>query len=1230
MRIDPKHYLTSSRKLDRPRMRKLPAVLLLTLVIRECSASTCPTGFTGLACDESCLSSLTATCPSHQFETPCSPPFQRTCAACTGAIDTTLDTPVYDGTNRASATHRKHQLIDDDGGFENLKLDPAVVTQALPAVQSASDFTAWSDVMFTKNPWEGKGSVYVVRDEGKGFGGSNGYLKLTPGSSVAVFVDVSSVDWINNEADVALDYRKGVAYSFSARFFSNQNQDATLTVILHSTLIEQTVYYSKSLSFSGIQNKYKSYTGLIDFRQLKETNSLRKQMYFILNYERGDEDLIIDNLFLSPSLVDDAFFDPHGVEIQAVTTDYWLASNGNEEQSAVLQRDDSMNYYLIIFENYPQIIQFSYSLSSDMIDSQDSLTSMVSFFLETKVSHNEGSNSDVNPTTIIMYLSSDAGDSKLLVKQDLNEGDEVTLQGTATLTVEQLQTGKLIIENTRAALVLVHYVHLTILPDSCAVTECTRNTEYAFVNGECRPCSVETPCVAGQRTVGCSFGLYSNEATCEACPTTASMQGGAWVEGEQECTYECAEGLWYDRSVPECKPCSTDLSCATGQHILACGLENDKACVACAGLDPTNPGQAYLTPDAMGTCLEGCLPGYFHWNLETAHDETPLCFPCTGSVCGSEGSFRTRSGLQYTTECGADRDSTCRLCRTQDENAVIISSGGALGEWCDLHCVAGFRKCELYAFTPDRLPAHVDTFEFLQNGTVPSSELLLDYTARSILQIEGTVAFYSLEFGVKFRVCVSLVDNEVTRVSETEKCVVTETPRLPASSASNILKFLATPPEVPFKATVFAREFTLLPGQTPTHFQVTFSGAAPTETSAEPIMHVFQTSLEVQVVPEASCEAENVDEEHIQRCRMCDDAITRIPGNASYRISDDCEWGCNKHFEYNAELHECVSCRDPECPVGHVWADCGVCTPCAALSIANAAYTGRGQLRYDNQSCPFQCNHGYYLAEDEDGNFVCEPCSLRNCSIVSFPAFEEECTPFEDTQCVACDVCGTGEIELSPCNETSDTVCESCNASLLPAPGPNGADPFFYEINGCDWTCPFPFVKDSINRRCIDCDPRCEVGYYEQHSCTLENQFTGCAPCTAIPPNAAPVSAGRIQGLNHSCEWECTNGTVLAPTQDACIPPPETTPPPASTLQEIAAQAPPDCASPIDGAPKCSLGYFLDTSNPSAAAPCGSCSPCPAAPPDSVFKTPGECAWSCRYPLIRLGEECKTLATGFL
>ena len=1229
MRIDPKHYLTSSKKFNRPRMRKLPAVLLLTLVIRECSASTCPTGFTGLACDESCLSSLTATCPSHQFETQCSPPFQRTCAACTGAIDTTLDTPVYDGTNRASATHRKHQLIDDDGDFEKLKLDSAVVTQALPAVQSAPEFTKWSDVMFSKQTWQGKGSVYVVRDVGKGVGGSNGYLKMTPGSSVVVDVDVSSVRWINNEADVTFDYRKGVAYSFSARFFSNKNQDATLTVMLRPFLPDSDNYYSKSLSFSGIKNTYESYTGLIDFRQLKGTNDLNKHMYFILSYERGVEDLIIDNLFLSPSLVDDAFFDSYAQQDVQVT-DYWLVPVNDQDQKAPVWKIEETSY-LIIYHNSSENSKFRYrySLSSDITDSQDLPSATVSFFLETKVSHKKGTSLDDNPTTIIMYLTSDAGDTKLLVKQDLNVDDEVTLQGTATLTVEELQTGKLVIENTRAAPVFVDYVHLTILPDSCAVTECTRKRDYGFVNGDCRPCDVETPCEAGQRTVGCSFGLYSNEAMCEDCLATDSMKDGEWVEGEQECSYKCADG-WYDRSVSECKPCSTDLSCATGQQVLECGLENDNACVACAGLDATNPGQVYLTPSVMGTCSQGCLPGYFQWNLETAQDETPLCFPCTGSVCGTEGSFRTRSGLQYTTECAADRDSTCRLCRTRDENAVVISSGGALGEWCDVHCVAGFRKCELYAFTPDRLSAHVDTFEFLGNGTVPLGEILLDYTARSILQIEGTVVFYSLQFGVEFRVCVSLIDSEVAQASNTEKCVVTETPLLPSSSTPNTHQFLAAPPEVPFKATVFARDFIPNPGVTPTHFQVTLQGSAPEPYPAEPIMHVFQTSLEVQIVPEASCDAENLDEEHILRCRKCDDATTLIPGNASYKISDDCEWECNKHYEYNAEMHECVYCRDPECPIGHVWSKCGECTPCAPLSIANAEYTGRGQLRYNNLSCPFECNTGYYLANDENSNFVCEPCSLRNCSVVSFPAFQEACTPYEDTQCVACDVCGTGEIELSPCNETSDTVCESCNVSLLPAPGPNGADPFFYEINGCDWTCPFPFVKDSINHRCIDCDPRCEVGYYEQQSCTLENHFTGCAPCTAIPSNAVPVSAGRIQGLNHSCEWECTNGTVLAPTQDACIPPPETTPPPASTLQEIAAQAPPDCASPIDGAPRCSLGYFLDTSNPSSAAPCGSCSPCPATPPDSVFKTPGDCAWSCRYPLIRIGDECKTLATGFL
>jgi hypothetical protein len=111
-------------------------------------------------------------------------------------------------------------------------------------------------------------------------------------------------------------------------------------------------------------------------------------------------------------------------------------------------------------------------------------------------------------------------------------------------------------------------------------------------------------------------------------------------------------------------------------------------------------------------------------------------------------------------------------------------------------------------------------------------------------------------------------------------------------------------------------------------------------------------------------------------CRAC----RNRPGN---QCPWDCFWGCQGTYTGGWETQEWLI----ECKAGCV--ESLNCNP----PIANASHTGPGTVNNDPDSCPFNCNAGFYLA-----NGVCVPCQMCDAG-----KWLQNCTGSDAGRCVNCD-----------------------------------------------------------------------------------------------------------------------------------------------------------------------------------------------------------------------------------
>ena len=283
--------------------------------------------------------------------------------------------------------------------------------------------------------------------------------------------------------------------------------------------------------------------------------------------------------------------------------------------------------------------------------------------------------------------------------------------------------------------------------------------------------------------------------------------------------------------------------------------------------------------------------------------------------------------------------------------------------------------------------------------------------------------------------------------------------------------------------------------------------------------------------------------------------------------ADDCPWGCNAgYFRAYSSCYVCrpwSSCLAGTYPKGSETGDCyslagataaPSCTPCAA--ITNATFTGVGQPN-DEQSCPFQCNAGYYRPTPTSRS--CMRCTTT-CERSNDPPYGYSlvaCTPTSNAQCVPCsntaltaqtDVYGIGLYYTDPnsCADfyctgqaqlTSDGKCTICPAGSSKADG-GGAG----KCEMCDqlhynpspgFTCKaVPAYAVSTSDRL---DWECNAGYYRVEASPYGTP-AHCERCPALAAAALSVTyatpnrctlSGWLCAADFFRDFNVTNASTL-------------------------------------------------------------------------------------------------------
>jgi hypothetical protein len=139
--------------------------------------------------------------------------------------------------------------------------------------------------------------------------------------------------------------------------------------------------------------------------------------------------------------------------------------------------------------------------------------------------------------------------------------------------------------------------------------------------------------------------------------------------------------------------------------------------------------------------------------------------------------------------------------------------------------------------------------------------------------------------------------------------------------------------------------------------------------------------------------------------------------------------------------------------------------------------------------------------------------------------------------------------------------------------------------------------------------------------CTLENDFTGCAPCV-IPGNAIALSVGK-PSKNNSCIWECPYETVYNTTLQSCIPVP------LIGAVAINPQVPVAQCSKTD----CGWGNYIHIESildilPSGITCIDVCVPCiDPLPIRAVYTRKSSCEWVCTHPNFLYKGVCVSFPT---
>ena len=171
-----------------------------------------------------------------------------------------------------------------------------------------------------------------------------------------------------------------------------------------------------------------------------------------------------------------------------------------------------------------------------------------------------------------------------------------------------------------------------------------------YLNGDtCTQCSI---CGSGEmEATACT---PTNDVSCVECGPT--VVNGAWIEG---CEVECNNGSFYDRDTLSCVACSS--GCAVDEReILGCGVDHDVLCIPCYALPHVEYTEGdgecsfvcadgmYARDDDFGceTCSV-CEPGTFEQEACTVLQDT-VCLACTVTT----SNFIWTDACMFTCEVG--------------------------------------------------------------------------------------------------------------------------------------------------------------------------------------------------------------------------------------------------------------------------------------------------------------------------------------------------------------------------------------------------------------------------------------------------------------------------------------------------------------------------------------------------------------------------------------------------
>ena len=818
----------------------------------------------------------------------------------------------------------------------------------------------------------------------------------------------------------------------------------------------------------------------------------------------------------------------------------------------------------------------------------------------------------------------------------------------------------------------------------CPIHGCDNPRTEVLVNGQCERCSTTgQKCDASEYQSGCRLVDFVVDATCEPCsepldPTGDPYTGGQWLpSGDLECSYQCADGAWFQRAAAAtaaaaaaaagtCAPCTspTSLRCPVGFYARACGVDFDAGCVPCNDLDVSDYTVVYTagarydlgmySEDKDRQCTHACTPGSFQYGV-VAGTSTPTCFPCTTSVCGAPdngiSTLRLIDGLQYTSKCMRAKDSRCQLCSSDDTNVVFTGSADTVGAWCDYECRAGTTMCTGCTWNPKQ--AHtVRTHEHYRPED--SSEVPLDPTLK-LVRLAGRASITTAQFGAQVVVSMHVASSTATWPSAPITVLQVFPVVPPAALASVSVRthdyYIHGAPEQAFDVVVdvdsiiwndglFQLWLSQQGNNGPVHlvYRVELlpgSSAATTPgTPPDPPPRFNVTALDVETIstPGLGCcgvvgsaPQDSVNPRELMRCRACGAAL--LPTHAHWDQPNDCSWVCDQHYEVmpGGDARKCEECFKPNCLSGEHWTACDTCAPCRP-SPDNSVVAGPGLTRYDNSSCPFACNAGFFRTPD-DRCLACTPSSTLNCTTKrGGPYFEQGCSRTQDASCLNCQVCPLGSNASTPCSTHSNTVCSPCDVSrlgmpLLAARG-GGAEWTLGETTAdfCRWRCQTGLTHNTQLQTCFRCTEACASGYYPV-PCVPQNNFAQCLPCN-LPAHAVVLTSGTLL-LPDSCSWTCASGDTYNRTSKECAPVPVFVAP--TIMTEPAAVA---CPKPSI----CGFGFHLDDDAPDGT-PCAErCVPCSTPPPNldttstyedpTVYMRRGSCAWICRTPLMKDGDKC--------